>query len=108
MVFENGNDHSQENIIRICIIQDERTKDNDKKKGALAPLKYIMVALENCEFGLWSNGLTYLYFQKETDDSGNEDFVDIADFTGEGESMDDLERTDRSAGKIPVKDSLVN
>lgn len=107
VVFENGSDHGQQNIIRICIIQDEKTKDNDKKKGAEATLKYIMGALESCEFGLWSNGLTYLYFQKETDDFGNEDFVDIADFPGEGESMDDLERPDRSAGKIPVNDSLV-
>jgi type I restriction enzyme M protein len=107
VVFENGSDHGQQNIIRICIIQDEKTKDNDKKKGAESTLKYIMGALENCEFGLWSNGLTYLYFQKETDDFGNEDFVDIADFPGEGESMDDLERPDRSAGKIPVNDSLV-
>lgn len=66
-----------------------------------------MGALENCEFGLWSNGLTYLFFQKEIDDFGNEDFVDIADFPGEGETMDDLDRPDCSAGKIPVNASLV-
>ncbi len=107
VVFENETAHEQENIIRICFIQDEKTKDNDKKKGAEATLKYIMGALENCEFGLWSNGLTYLFFQKEVDDFGNEDFVDIADFSGEGETMDDLDRPDRSAGKIPVNDSLV-
>lgn len=107
VVFESGATHKQENIIRICFIQDEKTKDNDKKKGAEATLKYIMGALENCEFGLWSNGLTYLFFQKEIDDFRNEDFVDIADFPGEGETMDDLERPDRSAGKIPVNDSLV-
>ena len=107
VVFENGTAHQQDNIIRICFIQDEKTKDNDKKKGAEATLKYIMGALENCEFGLWSNGLTYLFFQKEIDDFGNEDFVDIADFPGEGETMDDLDRPDRSAGKIPVNDSLV-
>lgn len=107
VVFENGTAHKQENIIRICFIQDEKTKDNDKKKGAEATLKYIMGALENCEFGFWSNGLTYLFFQKEIDDFGNEDFVDIADFPGEGETMDDLDRPDRSAGKIPVNDSLV-
>lgn len=107
VVFGNDTAHEQENIIRICFIQDEKTKDNDKKKGAEATLKYIMGALENCEFGLWSNGLTYLFFQKEIDDFGNEDFVDIADFPGEGETMDDLDRPDRSAGKIPVNDSLV-
>ena len=107
VVFENGTAHKQENIIRICFIQDEKTKDNDKNKGAEATLKYIMGALENCEFGLWSNGLTYLFFQKEIDDFGNEDFVDIADFPGDGETMYDLDRPDRSAGKIPVNDSLV-
>jgi type I restriction enzyme M protein len=107
VVFEKDTAHFQENVIRLCIIQDEKVKDNDKKKGAEATLKYIMGALENCEFGLWSNGLTYLFFQKEIDEFGNEDFIDISDFPGEGETMDDLERPDRSAGKIPVNDSLV-
>lgn len=107
VVFAKDSKHEQENIIRICFIQDDKTKENDKKKGAEATLKYIMGAIENCEFGLWSNGLSYLYFQKEEDKFGNEDFVDIADFPGEGETMSDLERPDRSAGKIPVNDSLV-
>jgi len=107
VVFERDRAHSQENVIRLCVIQDEKVKDNDKKKGAEATLKYIMGALENCEFGLWSNGLTYLFFQKEVDEFGNEDFIDISDFPGEGETMDDLERPDRSTGKIPVNDSLV-
>jgi len=107
VVFVKGTAHVEDNIIRICFVQEEKVKDNDKKKGAEATLKYIMGALKSCEFGLWSNGLTYLFFQKEEDKFGNEDFIDIADFPGNGETMDDLERPDRSTGKIPVNDSLV-
>lgn len=106
-VFEKGTSHVQDNVIRICFVQEEKVKDNDKKRGAEATLKYIMGALKSCEFGLWSNGLTYLFFQKEEDKFGNEDFIDISDFPGDGETMDDLERPDRSTGKIPVNDSLV-
>jgi len=107
VVFSKGAEHIQENIIRLCIIHDDKVKETDKKKGPDATIKFIMGALEDCEFGLWSNGLQYYYFQKIIDAFGNEDFEDIADFPGEGETLEELERPDRSSGKIPVNDSLV-
>lgn len=107
VVFKKDTEHIQENIIRLCIIQDDKVKEEDKKKGPNATIKFIMGALENCDFGLWSNGLLYFYFQKTKDVYGNEDYEDIADFPGEGESLEDLERSDRTSGKIPVNDSLV-
>jgi type I restriction enzyme M protein len=107
VVFKKDAGHIQENIIRLCIIQDDKVKEEDKKKGPNATIKFIMGALENCDFGLWSNGLLYFYFQKTKDAYGNEDYEDIADFPGEGETLEDLERSDRTSGKIPVNDSLV-
>jgi len=51
-VFEIGNPHLQENIIRICIVLDEKIKDTDNKKGIAATLENAMGAVESCEFGL--------------------------------------------------------
>jgi type I restriction enzyme M protein len=107
VVFIKDSEHIQGNIIRLCIIHDEKVKETDKKKGPDATIKFIMGALESCDFGLWSNGIQYFFFQKTEDAYGNEDFEDIADFPGEGETLEELERPDRSSGKIPVNDSLV-
>ncbi|EJF09510.1 N-6 DNA methylase [Pontibacter sp. BAB1700] len=105
-VFEKDAAHSQDNIIRICVVQDDKTKENDKKKGLVATLENTMGAVENCEFGLWANGLTYHYLQKEIDAFGNENFIDITNFPGEGETIADLERNDRPP-VVPANDSLI-
>ena len=107
IVFEKEKEHVQDNIIRICTIHDEKVKESDAKKGPEATIKNIMYEIDNCDFGLWTNGLEYHYFQKSEDDFGNEDFDDLADFPGEGETVEDLNRPDRSSGKVPVNDSLV-
>lgn len=105
-VFEKNAAHTQDNIIRICVVQDDKTKENDKKKGLVATLENAMGAVENCEFGLWANGLTYHYLQKEIDAFENENFIDITNFPGEGETIADLERNDRPP-VVPANDSLI-
>lgn len=57
VIFEKGKEHTQDNIIRACTIQDDKTKDTHAKKGVEATVKNVMWDIENCEFGLWSNGL---------------------------------------------------
>lgn len=107
VVFEKDKEHTQDNIIRLCVIHDEKVKDTNDKKGVEATVKLVLWDLENCNFALWSNGSEYHYIQKVEDDYGNENFEDISDFPGEGESIEDIDRPDRSSGKIPVNDSLV-
>ena len=108
VVFARGQDHLQENIIRICIIQDDKIKENDKKKGIGVTLENAMGALENCEFGLWTNGLTNHFLHKEKDKLGFDyEFSDIADFPGEGETLEDLDRADRSYSRKPANDSMI-
>lgn len=107
VVFEKDKEHTQDNIIRLCIIHDEKVKDTNDKKGVDATVKLVLWDLENCDFALWSNGSEYHYIQKVEDDYGNENFEDISDFPGEGESIEDIDRPDRSSGKNPVNDSLV-
>lgn len=108
VVFEKGKPHVQEHVIRICIVQDDKVKETDKKKGLAATLENAMGAVESCEFGLWANGSSYHFLQKEDDALGYDyEFVDLSDFPGEGETLDDLDRADRSSSRKPANDSLI-
>lgn len=107
VVFEKGTDHVQENIIRIAVVQDEKVKENDKKKGVTPTLENALGAVENCEFGLWTNGQDIKYLQREYDVFDNENFIDLADFPGEGETIKDMDRADRSHARKPANDSLI-
>lgn len=107
VVFEKGTDHLQENIIRIAVVQDEKIKENDKKKGVTPTLENALGAVENCEFGLWTNGQDIKYLQREYDVFDNENFIDLADFPGEGETIEDMDRADRSHARKPANDSLI-
>ncbi|WP_149912708.1 methylation-associated defense system DNA methyltransferase MAD2 [Sphingobacterium cavernae] len=107
VVFEKGTDHLQENIIRIAVVQDEKVKENDKKKGVTPTLENALGAVESCEFGLWTNGQDIKYLQREYDVFDNENFIDLADFPGEGETIEDMDRADRSHARKPANDSLI-
>lgn len=108
VVFEKGKPHEQDFIIRICVVQDDKVKDTDKRKGVKPTLENAMGAVESCEFGLWANGSSYHYLQKEDDAMGFDyEFVDLSDFPGEGETLDDLDRADRSSSRKPANDSLI-
>ena len=108
VVFEKGKPHEQAHIIRICVVQDDKIKETDKKKGLAVTLENAMGAVESCEFGLWANGSSYHFLQKEEDALGYDyEFIDLSDFPGEGETLDDLDRADRSSSRKPANDSLI-
>ena len=108
VVFEKGKAHEQDHIIRICIIHPDTVKETDSKKGIAATLENAMGAVESCEFGLWANGSSYHFLQKEDDAMGFDyEFTDLSDFPGEGETLDDLDRDDRSSSRKPANDSLI-
>lgn len=108
VIFEKGKPREQDFIIRIAIVQDDKVKETDKKKGLTATLENAMGAVESCEFGLWANGSSYNFLQKEDDDIGFDyEFTDLSDFPGEGETLEDLERADRSHTRTPANDSLI-
>lgn len=107
VIFDKDAKHIQENIIRIASVQDEKTKDTDKKKGVRMTLENAMGALDQCEFGLWTNGIDIKYLQREEDRFGNDTFSDLADIPGFGEDINDLERPERSHSRKPANDSLI-
>lgn len=108
VIFEKSKSHEQNHIIRIAIVQDEKIKENDKKKGVTITLENALAAVDNCEFGLWTNGTDIKYLQKEDDAVGFDyTFSDLSDFPGFGENLDDLNRGDRSHSRKPANDSLI-
>ena len=108
VIFDKATHHVQENIIRIATVQDDKTKDNDKKKGVRMTLENAMAALDQCEFGLWTNGIDIKYLQREVDDFGFDyKFSDLSDIPGFGEDINDLERPERSHSRKPANDSLI-
>ena len=108
VIFEKGKAHEQDHTVRIAIVQDEKIKENDKKKGVTITLENALAAVDNCEFGLWTNGTDIKYLQKEDDAVGFDyTFSDLSDFPGFGENLDDLNRGDRSHSRKPANDSLI-
>ena len=67
----------------------------------IIPLENAMAAVDSCQFGLWANGSSYHFLQKEDDAIGYDfEFTDLSDFPGEGESLADIDRADRDRPMI--------
>ncbi len=107
-VFEAGKPHDMDGLIRICIVQDEKTKSKDTKKGVEATLQIFLESIDNCEFGLWTNGEEHHFLQWGLDEWDNILFNDISDFPGFGQTMEELEKwADKSKPRKPANDSLI-
>lgn len=112
VVFESdrrtlGSGHTQEGIIRVCFVQDGKTKESDKSKGAIL-VDDALNMLEGCEFGLWTNGLMNSFRHRTGfKTNGEARLEEVSDFPGAGETMDDLTRSDRVAVRKPANDSLI-
>jgi len=107
-VFETGKAHDSDCLIRMCIVQDEKTKAKDSKKGVEATLQVALEGTENCEFGVWTNGDEFHFLQKTIDQWNQVQCFDISDFPGEGQTMEDLEKwADKIKPRKPANDSLI-
>jgi len=107
-VFETGKPHDADGLIRMCIVQDEKTKAKDSKKGVEATLQVALEGTDNCEFGVWTNGDEFHFLQKTIDQWNQVQCFDISDFPGEGQTMEDLEKwADKIKPRKPANDSLI-
>lgn len=106
-IFRAGAEKEPENLERICIVCDTKVKSADPKKGVEGALNYALRA-SSCDFGMWTNGDELHFSHRVEDVVGNESIVDIADFPGIDESIEDMERMgDRSKPRKPANDSLI-
>jgi type I restriction enzyme M protein len=73
-IFRHNSEHTPENLSRIVVCRPEpklgrnviRLRDYDQADKDLEELKELMEGLENCEYGLWTNGLEFFYLKKIT------------------------------------------
>ena len=106
-VFEAGRAHEKENMIRIAVVFDSKVKNKDPKKGVPETLGTY---LENtgCEFGVWTNGNDLHYLQCTQNEFHGYSTIDISDFPGAGQTMEDLELSgERAHPRKPANDSLI-
>ncbi len=74
-IFESGTEHIADNLRRVVVCDKEpkqskkgatKMRDHDQAKKDVAGVKAMMGAAEDCEYGLWTNGLEFFFFKKET------------------------------------------
>jgi type I restriction enzyme M protein len=115
-IFAEKKAHTPENIIRVAVIESNKTKSTDKKKGIvqLQDILGALVALHEDSadfkaFGFWSNGSELHYMQQYYDGFEPDPISEeISDFPGKGESLEDLDRPDRQMLRVAAGDSLLN
>ena len=77
-------DHSDhQKIIRLIQIEAPNTSPNNKKRG-VSFLQDLMVACQNCEFGLWTNGSTERHAFQKIEKRFDWAFEEIIDIPGAG------------------------
>lgn len=106
-IFRHGANKEPDNIERVCMINDSKVKENDKKKGVEASLHKAMQACD-CEFGMWTNGDVQFFAYRKEDEVGNEVIIDLSDFPGYDETIEDLERQgEHIQPRKPANDTLI-
>ena len=107
-IFENGQEHTVENLIRAIIVaKDAKVKDSDKSGGVMATLENILTYTD-CAFGCWTNGEDLKFIAKMEDEWGQLDICDYTDFPSYGQTLRGLVlQGDKAAPRKPANESLV-
>lgn len=93
-VFVENKPKQQENIYLITETKREKIKPTDKKDG-IEQLRSYMGASLNCTFGLWTNGVEKICFQKK-ETEGRYHIGEILDIPPAGKSIEEYEQLDFS------------
>ncbi len=104
VVYGTGRAHTLDQIERIVVVQPPGTKPNDTTRG-VEFLKDLLYAVDQCEFGVWTNGRDIAYFQHQQG-IVQAQFTELTDFPGSDESLDDLNRPDRRIARVAVAEDL--
>lgn len=110
-IFHAGKPKEQDNISRVVICRPEpkvgqagiRIRDYDQAQKDLEELEDVMEVLDECKFGLWTNGLE-LFFLEKKDSDFQTDFEQIGDWPPSGESIGSRDTSDyaRKIGRAHV------
>ena len=96
----------QQNISIIIECKKEAVKPSDKDNG-LEQLKTYMSACNNCEWGMWTNGLHKTVYRKMVDETGHFDYAEYNDIPSADGTTDENERPNRNTLKKAFDDNLL-
>lgn len=106
-VFPDGCENfEQENIKMIVECKKENIDPHDRKEGVEQLKSYMSVSL-NCEWGMWTNGLTKIVLRKVVDENGKSKFIDYIDIPAADGKLENVDRPKREELKEPVEDNLL-
>lgn len=104
VIYAPGQPHTLDHAQRIVVVQAPGTKPTDQNRG-VGLLEDLLNWVVPCEFGLWTNGRDVAYIRKiESPLQAN--FVELSDFPGMGESLEDIDRPDRRIPRVAVQEDL--
>jgi len=84
----------QQKILLIIECKKETVKATDKDNGT-DQLKTYMSSCVNCEWGMWTNGMSKTVFRKQKDENGNVIFVEYNDIPSADGKTDEDGRPNR-------------
>ncbi|WP_052600185.1 N-6 DNA methylase [Aureispira sp. CCB-QB1] len=96
----------QHKIHIIIECKKEAVKPTDKNNG-VAQLKTYMAACNNCEWGMWTNGMHKTVFRKVINDKGKTDFEEYNDIPSADGTTDEDERPNRNTLIKAYEDNLL-
>lgn len=104
VIYQSDAQNPFEHPVRLVVVQPPGTKASDHNRG-VELLKDLLDAVATCEFGLWTNGRDIAYLRKIPGPIQST-FVELSDFPGNGELLDDMERPDRRIARVAVAEDL--
>ena len=110
VIFPDGvtdDDKKDQHKIRLIIeCKNEKIKATDRDNG-VEQLKTYMSSCVNCEWGMWTNGLSKTVFRKQTDEKNKIIFVEYNDIPSANGKTDEDERPDRNTLTKASDDNLL-
>lgn len=104
-VFEAGEPHTVENVIRVAIIK-LGAKADDTATALLDEILSNLSEEREQVFGVWTNGEVMSFRMREWDRAGNPKATNLTDFPAPDETLADLEAADRRPLRVATKESL--
>lgn len=104
VIYEVGQPHTLEHARRIVVVQAPTIKPTDRNRGT-GLLFDLLEGADACEFGLWTNGRDLAYYRMIRSPL-QPDFIELSDFPGNGETLEDMDRPDRRVARVAVAEDL--
>jgi type I restriction enzyme M protein len=113
-IFHHEKDHTLENVSRVVVCCPEptlgsktvRIRDFDQAEADLEKIKELMMELEFCQYGLWTNGLDFFFLQK-TKTRFEDRFNPIGDWPLAEESLGTKEVYSDAHTRVADRDMLI-